>query len=512
MTQGCQPSTDPDAELFATGAVYAPAADHLDVIRGETVVLQARAEGVGSFQTVFTRGESVLSSTEELRYAPQTIGRDSILATVTYHDNTSHHLWRLQVTGQAPGLPPRPRDLEVIITDRVYVTWTGEPGYDGEVPLNRYELRARPRGYVDEENWDTATTIGVLEFSPDREFYLAVISVGPPALPIGTPVGFALRLIDEGGGMSPAARDDTYIPPGMIIEGTVTNLAGDPLENIEVRWSYADGRTFTDAQGRYRSYLLPRHEIVSIRYSDDGVGVAGTGDYYDVAIEWRVESEQVQDIILIPATNLDSECGSLRYAGEFLNFLRDVTLTDPSIYQRAEFVTSRWENPPISVHVAEHWNDEGTFALHALADSAIATWNERLGEAFFVAAADAGSAQLIIYFDNSSMGNSLAVTRIIDPVNGDLNGDTPLKMSIQSRTSFTQSTMAFEVMLHELAHTFCIAGHSRCHAGVHLLQANPIGIIAQRWPESPISDDEVNLVRTIYALPGDHPLDIYRVD
>jgi hypothetical protein len=476
------------------------------------VLLKARAVGVDSFRTVFSRGGVVLSSGEELSYVPLTIGRDSVLATVSYDDTTSHHLWQMQVTGQAPGLPPRPRNLEVIITDQVYITWTGEPGYDGEVPLSRYELRARPRGFVDERNWDTATPIAVLEFSPERTFYLAVLSVEPPTLPIGAAVGFGLRLIDEGGGLSPVARDDVFIPRGMIVEGTVTNLAGEPLENVEVRWSYHDGRTYTDAEGRYRSYLLPRHEIVSIRYSDDGVGVAGKGDYYDVAIEWRVESERVQDIMMLPVSSIDSECGSLRYAGDFLNFMRDVTFTEPSIYPRLDYVTSRWENPPISVHVEEHWNDEGTFALHALADSAITTWNERLGEAFFVPAADAASAQLLIYFDNSTMGTSLAVTRITDPVNGDLNADTPVKMSVQSRTTFTDPIMAFEVLLHELAHTFCIGGHSRCDEGIHLLQSNPIGITAQRWPESPISDDEVNLVRMIYALPGDHPLDIYRVD
>ena len=339
-----------------------------------------------------------------------------------------------------------------------------------------------------------------------------MISVEPPTLPIGAAVGFALRLIDEGGAMSPVARDDVFIPPGMIVEGTVTNLAGEPLEDVEVRWSYCDGRTYTDAEGRYRSYLLPRHEIVGIRYSDDGVGVAGKGDYYDVSIEWRVESDRVQNIMMLPVSSIDSACGSLRYNGDFLNFLRDVTYTDPSIYPRLEYVTSRWENPPISVHVAEHWNDDGTFALHTLADSAITTWNERLGEPFFVPAADAASAQLIIYFDNSSMGTSLAVTRIIDPPNGDLNAVTPVKMSIQARTTFSQPTMAFEVLLHELAHAFCIGGHSRCDEGIHLLQSNPIGITAQRWPESPISDDEVNLIRMIYALSGDHPLDIYRVD
>ncbi len=44
------------------------------------------------------------------------------------------------------------------------------------------------------------------------------------------------------------------------------------------------------------------------------------------------------------------------------------------------------------------------------------------------------------------------------------------------------------------------------------MEGNPQGIVAARWPESPIHDDEVALIRMIYALPPDHPMDIYRVD
>lgn len=510
---GCQESTGPDiVPPPPGGTVYSPAADRLDVIRGEGLRLSARAVGVDSFRTVFTRGADVLSTEPELNYVPAVIGADSVLATVTYGDQTDEHLWRLQVTGPGLLLPPRPRGFQVIITDQIYITWDGEPGYGGPVPLSRYELRARPRGIVNEANWDSAIPIAEVEFSANRAFYLVVLSVEPPVLPIGAPVGFALRLRDQDGLLSPATRDDVFIPRGMIVEGTVTDIDGRPLENVEVRWSYCDGRTRTDADGRYRSYLLPRNETVGIRYSDDGIGTPGTGDYYDATISWRVESNQVQNVILLPAMSIDPTCGSLRYAGDFLNFMRDMTYTDPGTVPRLHYVTSRWENPPITVWVVERWNDDGTFALNALADSAVATWNERLGETFFVPAADPDSAQLTIYFDNSDLGSSLAVTRIVDPVHADLNIQIPRRMTIQARTTFDESTFAFEVLLHELAHAFCIGGHSRCDAGVHLLQPNPDGIIAARWPASPISDDEVNLIRMIYALSPSHPLDIYRVD
>ncbi len=115
--------------------------------------------------------------------------------------------------------------------------------------------------------------------------------------------------------------------------------------------------------------------------------------------------------------------------------------------------------------MVERWNDNGTFALHALADSAITMWNERLGEPFFVPAADPGSAQLTIFFSNEDLGSNIAVTRIVDPVNADINIEIPRKMTIQARTGFPVSTFAFEVLLHELGHAFCIGGHSRCDAG-----------------------------------------------
>ncbi len=511
-TLGCGESTAPDPVPPGVHFVYTPESGQLVAVRGEPVVLSARAVGIDSFQTVFTKGDDVLASTPEFTYVPAAVGLDSVLATVTWDGVTDQHLWRLNVTG--PGLvrPPQPRNFQVIITDQIYVTWTGELDYDGPVALSRYELRYRARGVVDEEHWDVAIPLAEVPYDPDRTDYLVVVPVEPPALPIGAPVGFALRLRDSDEILSEPARDDVFIPSGYIVEGTVTDMHGQPLAGVEVRWSYCDGRTYTDANGRYQSYLLPPHELVGIRYSDDGVGVPGTGDYYDAAIQWRVDSERVQNVMLLPVASIDPSCGSYRYDGDFLNFMRDMTYTDPGRYYRQAYVTARWAELPISYYVVEQWSEDGSFALHALADSAVTTWNERLEATFFVPAPSATAAQLLIYFDNDDMGTSLAVTRIVNPVNGSLNFVVPQKMTIQARTNFPDPTFAFEVLLHEVAHAFCIGGHSLCESGVHLLRSNPQGIIAERFPESPIHDDEVRLIRMMYALSPFHPLGIYRVD
>lgn len=510
---GCQEATTPPPDVPVPGEiVFTPAEDQLEVVWGETLSLSARAIGVDTFETEFRHGDAVIATQPDLRYAATAVGEDSILATVSSGDLSEDHLWRLHVVGTGTEKPPLPRDFQVIITDQVYISWTGEPGYGGPVALSRYELRCLPREYVNEANWNRAYSLGVIEFDPQQPTYLVVKSVEPPALPIDTPVGFGLRLVDVDGASSPLALDDVFIPPGYIVEGTVTDIDGRSLANVEVRWTYCDGRTYTDANGRYRSYLLPRHELVGIHYSDDGVDNPGIGLYYDVVIQWQVESEYLQNIMLMPVATIDTTCGSDRYDNDFLSYFRDLTYTDPALYPRQEYITNRWPNPPITVHVIDRLNDNGTFSLGALADSAITIWNQRLGDPFFIPATDPDSAQLTVFFDDDGLAGNIAITRIIDPYLVDINAVAPRKMSIQARTGFPQSTYALEVLLHEFGHTFCISGHSRCDAGVHLMSSNPAGIIAARWPESPIHDDEVRLIRTMYSLPPDFRFDFYRVD
>ncbi len=134
---GCQETTtDPDIPPVVQ-VVYVPASGQLTAIRGEPLQFDASVVGVDSFHTVFTRGSEVLAESPQLTYVPAAIGADSILATVSYDDVTDQHLWRLQVTGPGLVMPPQPLDFQVIITDQVYITWTGEPGYDGPVPLSR---------------------------------------------------------------------------------------------------------------------------------------------------------------------------------------------------------------------------------------------------------------------------------------------------------------------------------------------------------------------------------------
>lgn len=510
---GCQ-NDGASPEDIPTGkrVVFTPAATAVEAVRGLPINLSARADGVGDFTTVFTRGRVILGVGTELAYVPVAFGADSVLATVTYDDIIEYHLWRLNVISGNPLTPPAPLDFQVIITDQVYVTWSGETAYHGEAPLSRYELRALPRDFVTEYTWDLAHVLAEVAFEPGRSDYLVVRAVADPVLPIGTPIGFALRLITEDGEGSPLARDDVFIPQGYIVEGRVTDPSGRPIPNVEVHWSYCDGLTHTDEDGRYVSYLLPRHEVVGIRYSDDGVGVPGTGAFYDAAFEWQVDGEHIQDVMLLPVGSIDTACDVPRYAGQFLNYMRDMTATDASIYARTEYTSHRWPTLPITVNVADRLNANGTFSLGALADSALTTWNDRLGEDYFVPAAPGEPAQVSIFFADDGMAGLIGVTRISEPYGVQINEATPRRMTVQLRVGFQEPTYAFEVLLHEIGHAFCIGGHSRCNGGIHLMQSNPQGIIAARWPLSPISDDEVNLVKTLYGLPADLPLDIYRAD
>jgi len=281
---------------------------------------------------------------------------------------------------------------------------------------------------------------------------------------------------------------------------------------MEVTWSYYNGRTLTDADGHYRTYLLPLNQAVTLDFSDDGLGVPGTGTWYDVRYVWRAIDGPIRNATLIPVAPLDSDCASVRYQGEFLNFLRDMTATDPAYYPRLDYITARWLELPITVHVADAWNEDETFAYHVLADSALAIWNQRLGQDYFERVAAPDTAELLVFFSNDNLGGNIGATRITDPPQATLNLDIPSRMSIQVRRDLHQPTFAFEILLHELGHALCVGQHSKCAAGTHLMQSNPARIIAARWPDSPISDDEVRLIHTLYRLSPFEAMDTYRVD
>lgn len=501
---GCEESTDPpagpDVEI-----VFAPSQHDLVASRHETVSLRVVAGDGGTYPTVFTRGEETLASGSALDYVPVALGADSVLATVTVGDEEVRHLWRLTVV---PAVPLR---FRVGLGNRVYARWAADPDVAASVSPARYELRVRPGGTLDDTHWDEAYPLADVAYEPDRAEYVVVLDVGGPAIPPATTVGFGLRLVDESGGISPMARYDLTVPEGRVAEGTVTDPSGRPLAGVTVTWTLDNGTTRTDVDGRYRMHFLPDGTPLTVRYVRNAAGEPDTASWYDIEARLRDGSDFQPTVVMLPQMTIDAACASPQYADDFLNFLRDMTFTDRAVYVRPRYTAEHWAALPISCHVAEGWSDDGTIALHVLADSALVIWNERLGRPIFEPAATPESAQLRIFFANANLGTNIGVVRILDPLYEAINTVVPRLMTVQVRTDIVGTTYALEVLLHELGHALCVGGHSRCGPGCHLMQPNPRGIIAARWPESPISDDEVRLVNTIYAFPADYPLDVYRV-
>ena len=111
------------------------------------------------------------------------------------------------------------------------------------------------------------------------------------------------------------------------------------------------------------------------------------------------------------------------------------------------------------------------------------------------------------------MGSNIGIVDVLLPYGHYvINEVVPEHVRIRVRPDIPDPEFVLEVMLHELGHVLGMGAHSICGLYKHLMFSSFRGIIQIRWPLSPISDEEAYAAKAIRNLPGDFPLDWYRVD
>jgi hypothetical protein len=365
-------------------------------------------------------------------------------------------------------------------------------------------------------NWNEATVIDTVEHQPGQTIgYSRTYSAEQmeEILP-GEEVWVGVRVEDRSGLLSPLSETSSIIITlPYSLHGYIRDEHGQPLHGVIVDYGCDTCKTATDETGWFE--FGPFRDIdkfVFTTISSNENSHPDTVDaYYDFQTDsLGVETPQPLDIMLIGRNGLDPGCPDEHYSGDFLSFVRQMTRTDRELTIRPNFELLKWDSYPLNVYINEALNTDGTFSMDSLAVEAITIWNDKMGEDYFLQVDQVDLADIEIIFTVQGIYPNHGLTEIMnDGRRYRINEVIPRKMDVSVLQSLNEAVYTLEVLLHELGHALCMGDHSNCGDLVHLMWGTPAGIIAARWPDSPINDDESAAARIIRYLPQATPMDHY---
>lgn len=507
----CANSTDPGVG-GVPNALFLPAVDSLSLGLSEQYLFSVQVNNAPGATITYYRGDSIQANARTFLYEASHVGLDSLRAAVVLPDSTAEKQWMIRVTLGGGEVTPPVRSLVVdhdLTPSSLVLTWNLPAEAITPRPLARFFIGLSYTELSSEADWENGTMLDTVAVIPGAVGYQRRYGAGEyPALQPGAEVWLAIRAEDEAGVVSALGNVQRIrITSPYWLDGFVRDDAGLPLGGKIVSYGCDICKVYTQPDGSFR--LGPFRDIdrYILTVTDDGFGTAGIGDYYDfVSDTVSVWSPQPLSLYLITAWGLDDGCGSA-HGGDFLDYLRYMTQTNRDLNDRPGRILLKWEEYPLQVYVQEALNVDETFSLDALADTALAWWNDRLGEDYFVKVPTPEEADLEVLFMGMPPHNP-GKTDVVEPPSA-LNVVIPIRVHVRISHRLTNEERALEVILHELGHALCLGGHSQCPSTAHLMNAGPIGIIQARLPLSPINDDEVRAARAVRVLPQGIHMDHY---
>ncbi len=392
--------------------------------------------------------------------------------------------WVIRVVGDPDTIAP------ARITD--LIGWTGfEPGTirlqwtapgddDMEGRVSHYRVRTHTIPILNEEDWDEASQkngVPVPGMAGTVEEMIAE-NLNP-----GTWLYVTARGVDDFGNMSQLGNCVRLLVRGIDADGYVSDSAtGAPLEGIVVS---AEGITdTTGADGYYKLANLPLYtDFMKLR--DEHI-VGDQGDYYDMSIplsglDWHLSI----DLSMMPFFELVSTMSDMYYE-DFYAFFRHMTGT--KVVPGKPTIFRNWDHFPVTIY-SPPFSWEGV-DIQELARLAIDSWNDLTGYELFVTVDDPGTADVEIIYDTEDEDK-----HHIELVSTNEDG-TPARMLIWIYPTHQVAPIQIvgrKIFAHELGHILQL-GHSYDLGHLMVGGTSPISNLP--------SEDEINLIRSLYGLPA----------
>ncbi len=500
-----------DITYPALAVEFTPEADSLNVIETMSVEFSAANNRSDHAHYEWTLQSQPAGTDSTFLFEASEIGWHIVRGRVSVGTESVIRAWHVQVLDIDDVELPPTRDLSVTRTlsfGEFSVFW--RPITDWFLPISEYQVRYSYDGPITLQNVGITSLLKTLPGSTDQDFYNEVFVVGENApLVEGAEVWFAIVAIDSLGNTSLSTDSPMlHIPFFWYLDGTIQDVYGTPLAEIEVWDSAGQHRVLSDAHGEYRIGPYASATLVAL---------GTTGDAQDGQLGW-LESvspsisyfdRSTWNFILIPRYEIPSGCPEHR--GNFANYLRYMTTTLQVRQDRPNLNLYHWENYPLKVYVPDHVAGTG-IDFGAAARFAVQVWELLLGEPTLELVEDPGTAEITYEFEPPN-ASAYGVTQLVEPGGGDLHlgAVVPEKVTILLYENINTQFAAEVTALHEMGHALGLVTHSPCNNVGYLMYSAP-SPFTEDWPDHAVHPNELQAVRLIRHLPQAFDMGVYPTD
>jgi hypothetical protein len=368
------------------------------------------------------------------------------------------------------------------------------------VSIAEYRILLSFDGPITGENRDLARLLSVVpQNSESASYKTSYVAYELEPASSGAMAWFSVVAVDERGKTSaPAPAPAILFPCFWFIEGRVLDLYGEPLSQVSVDDPVSLRRTLADESGGYRIGPFYDTEIVTLSTGpsiDDDGNISETGLYFATSGPQTRDGDRYHDFLLFPRYRTDPNC--LTYAGEFLTYLRDITLTTSHSIGESGSILHKWDRYPLEIHVPEYVGPTGIDFADATRN-AIGIWNDKLGEEYFVIVDDPSLARVRMAF-GADATNLYGLVELLEPPAETWGSVIPQVAQVSLYNSILTQFNAEVVGLHELGHVLGFHAHAACNQAGYLMYRAP-SCSTDDWPEHAIHIDELRAIKAVRSL------------
>lgn len=433
--------------------------------------------------TFLVDGNVIFSGYPDLVHRFLENGQYILQGTVWDGEYSDTVTWYLNVTGEPDTIPPSAIvDLvgETGVEPRtIRLTWTA-PGDDGTFGTAAiYDLRTSTYPILTEYEWENA---GIKPDEPrpspaGSQEVMIVQNLNP-----GTYLYASVRAKDDFFNQGSLGNCVRVLVRGAGVDGYVIDLwNNEPVAGIYVSSNGVSDTT--NAVGYYWLENLPYFRYFNAR---DEMVENFIGAYYNSSVLINGYYDNLRlNLYVIRHLDLVNIVGQDPYAGEYLNFFKEMTNTDG--WAGGPTVDKTWNHYPITVYNPP--KTYGTLDAQLAARVAMEEWESETGLDLFVEVYEQIGSDVEIVYVDTLIDKHQVSTPAYNP------DGTPAKKVIWIFSGYTGvpiATHSHLIFVHEFGHILCLE-HSR-NAG-HVMLGYTMPLVHN------VTEDEANVVRIIYHAP-----------